>query len=75
MLPMAINQKVAFVPGGAFYPDGSGANRIRLNFSFPHEDQISWGIEALGDVVRKEMDLYRSLGLDKHRRGGPESPA
>ncbi|MCG2794426.1 MAG: PLP-dependent aminotransferase family protein [Actinomycetia bacterium] len=64
MLPMAINRKVAFVPGSAFYPDGSGANRIRLNFSFPHEDMISWGIEVLGGVVRKEMDLYRSLGLD-----------
>ncbi|MBU4173934.1 MAG: PLP-dependent aminotransferase family protein [Actinobacteria bacterium] len=75
MLPMAIDRKVAFVPGSAFYPDGSGANRIRLNFSFPHEDRISWGIEVLGEVVRKEMDLYRSLGLDKQRRGGPESPA
>jgi len=64
MLPMAIDRKVAFVPGSAFYPDGSGANRIRLNFSFPPEEKIAWGIETLGKVVRKEMDLYRSLGLD-----------
>lgn len=65
MLPMAISRKVAFVPGSAFFPDGSGGNRIRLNFSFPSEEVIPEGIERLGNVVEKEMELYHSLGLDR----------
>jgi 2-aminoadipate transaminase len=64
MLPLAIEQKVAYVPGTAFYPDYSGANHMRLNFSFPPEEQVVKGIKILGKVIRKEMDLYQSLGLD-----------
>jgi 2-aminoadipate transaminase len=65
MLPLAIEQKVAYVPGTAFYPDDSGANHMRLNFSFPPEEQIIQGIKRLGKVIRKEMELYHSLGLDR----------
>ena len=65
MLPLAIEQKVAYVPGDAFYADGTGANNMRLNFSYPSEAQISEGVESLGKVIRKEMDLYHSLGLDR----------
>lgn len=68
MLPLAIEQRVAFVPGTAFYADGSGANQMRLNFSFSTEDQIAEGIKRLGRVIRGEIELYRSLGLDA---GGP----
>lgn len=64
MLPLAIEKKVAFVPGGAFYHDGSGKNNMRLNFSFPSPEEIYIGIERLGTVIRKEMELYRSLGLN-----------
>jgi 2-aminoadipate transaminase len=65
MLPLAINQKVAYVPGTAFYADGSGANRMRLNFSYADEDLIAEGIKRLGKVISKEIDLYHSLGLDR----------
>jgi len=65
MLPLAIEQKVAYVPGTAFYPDYTGANHMRLNFSFPPEEQIVQGIKRLGKVIRKEMELYHSLGLDR----------
>jgi 2-aminoadipate transaminase len=65
MLPLAINQKVAYVPGTAFYADGSGANQMRLNFSYADEDLIAEGLKRLGKVIRKEMELYRSLGLDR----------
>ena len=64
MLPLAIEQKVAYVPGTAFYPDYAGANHMRLNFSFPPEEQVVQGIKRLGKVIRKEMELYHSLGLD-----------
>ncbi|WP_170400798.1 PLP-dependent aminotransferase family protein [Ruegeria arenilitoris] len=44
--------KVAFVPGQAFFPDGSGANTIRLSFSNSDEDTIREGIRRLGDALR-----------------------
>ena len=45
-------EKVAFVPGRAFFPDGSGANTIRLSFSNSNEDAIREGIRRLGVVLR-----------------------
>jgi 2-aminoadipate transaminase len=65
MLPLAIGQKVAYVPGTAFFADGSGANHMRLNFSYADEDLIAEGIKRLGKVIRKEIELYHSLGLDR----------
>ncbi len=44
--------KVAFVPGQAFFPDGSGANTIRLSFSNSDEATIREGIRRLGKVLR-----------------------
>ncbi|MDA7964820.1 PLP-dependent aminotransferase family protein [Ruegeria sp.] len=44
--------KVAFVPGQAFFPDGSGANTIRLSFSNSDEATIREGIRRLGEVLR-----------------------
>lgn len=40
-------EKVAFVPGGAFYPDNSAKNTLRLNFSNCNPAQISTGILRL----------------------------
>jgi 2-aminoadipate transaminase len=65
MLPLAILQKVAYVPGTAFFADGSGARHLRLNFSYCTEEQIDEGIKRLGKVIKKEMRLCRSLGLDE----------
>jgi 2-aminoadipate transaminase len=64
MLPLAILQKVAFVPGSAFFADGTGANHMRLNFSFADEGSIDEGIKRLGKVINKEIRLCRALGLD-----------
>ncbi|WP_171208830.1 MULTISPECIES: PLP-dependent aminotransferase family protein [unclassified Ruegeria] len=44
--------KLAFVPGQAFFPDGSGANTIRLSFSNSDEDTIREGVRRLGQVLR-----------------------
>ena len=65
MLPLAILQKVAYVPGTAFFADGSGAHHLRLNFSYADEDRIAEGTKRLGKVIKREMRLYRSLGLSK----------
>lgn len=44
-------EKVAFVPGKAFFADGSGANTIRLSFSRADEKTIAEGIARLGRLI------------------------
>ncbi len=70
MLAAAIDQKVAYVPGMAFFPDRSGANHMRLNFSYPSEEQIWEGVRRLSLVIKRELKLARSLGL-ADRQGPP----
>ncbi|PVB63033.1 PLP-dependent aminotransferase family protein [Labrenzia sp. 011] len=47
--------RVAFVPGKAFHPDGSGANTLRLSFSCADEDRIETGIARLGNVIAQTV--------------------
>lgn len=56
MLEKAINKGVLYVPGSGFYYDGSGYNTIRLNFSYPSEEEIQKGIKILGELVKSEVD-------------------
>ena len=52
----AIKEKVAFVPGNAFYPAGKEAfNTMRVNFSFSTMEQIEKGIARLAQVIRKKL--------------------
>jgi 2-aminoadipate transaminase len=56
LLPRAVEKKVAYVPGLAFYPDEKGGeNAMRLNFSNATIEQIREGIERLGQVIREAM--------------------
>ena len=48
ILPQAIEEKVAFVPGQSFHPDGSGKNTMRLNFSNANLADIHEGMKRLG---------------------------
>ena len=47
--------KVAFVPGRAFFADGSGENTIRLSFSCANDVMIEEGIGRLGKLVANEI--------------------
>ncbi len=51
LLAEAIQNKVAFVPGQAFHPDGSGSNTMRLNFSNVAPDRIEEGVMRLGKAI------------------------
>ncbi|MFQ5909587.1 MAG: PLP-dependent aminotransferase family protein [Thermoplasmata archaeon] len=51
----AIEQKVAYVHGAAFRFDGGGRDSMRLNFSYPTEEEVEEGIKRLGRVLRDEM--------------------
>jgi DNA-binding transcriptional MocR family regulator len=42
---------VAFVPGGAFFADGSGANTIRMSYSLPEPADIAEGVRRLGSLL------------------------
>jgi len=55
ILRTALEEKVAFVPGAAFFPDGSGKNTMRLNFSFAPPEIIQEGIRRLGSVLMKVL--------------------
>jgi 2-aminoadipate transaminase len=55
LLRVAVTQKVAFVPGSAFFSDGSGRNCLRLNFSHASADVIDRGIARLGAVVTTQL--------------------
>ncbi len=49
ILLAAVEQGVAFVPGSIFYPNGGGANTMRLNFSNASPERIVGGLR---DSVR-----------------------
>ncbi|MBE2233889.1 MAG: PLP-dependent aminotransferase family protein [Anaerolinea sp.] len=56
LLKIAVDtQRVAFVPGHAFYPDGQGKNTMRLNFSNAAPEMIEEGIRRLGAVLKGQM--------------------
>lgn len=56
LFELAIKENVAFVPGQAFYADGSGENTLRLNFSNSDEERIEEGIKRLGKAINELMN-------------------
>ena len=56
LLKDAVERRVAFVPGFAFYSDPSrGHNTMRLNFSNARPAEIEEGIRRLGDLLKKTV--------------------
>ena len=52
LLKVAVEEKVAFVPGVAFYPDSKeGHNCMRLNFSYAKPEMSREGIRRLGQAM------------------------
>lgn len=51
VLVKSLEHQVAFVPGGAFYPNGGMENTMRLNFSNMPEERIIEGIKRLANVL------------------------
>lgn len=48
----ALEQNVAYVPGGSFYPNGGNENTFRLNYSNMDNERIVEGIKRLGKVLK-----------------------
>jgi 2-aminoadipate transaminase len=55
LFPKAIKNKVAYVVGSAFHCNGKGHNTMRINFSYPSEEQIDEGVQRLADMLREHM--------------------
>lgn len=54
LLERALEQRLVFVVGSAFYVDGAGHNRIRLSFSAPTPERITEGVRRLAAVMVPE---------------------
>jgi 2-aminoadipate transaminase len=52
VLKKAMEMRVGFVPGIAFYPNGKHRNNFRLNFSSMKDEQIVEGIKRLSEVLK-----------------------
>src|ERR1035437_3956608 len=52
VLTLSLEQKVAFVPGGSFFPNGGHENTLRINFSNMPEDKIVEGLTRLGRILQ-----------------------
>ncbi|MCW2678614.1 MAG: putative transcriptional regulator, GntR family [Frankiales bacterium] len=78
LLPRAVTARVAFVPGTAFYADGSGRNHMRLSYCYPEPDRIREGVRRLATVLEEEVDLratFGSTGPLRPARAQAESPS
>ena len=54
MLKRAINNKIAYVTGSAFYHNEPERNTMRLNFTYSSDDDIKQGIKRLAKTVIEE---------------------
>jgi 2-aminoadipate transaminase len=57
LLVEAIGDKVAFVPGQGFHPDGTGTNTMRLNFSTVPPEQLREGVRRLGVAITRRLHV------------------
>lgn len=58
----ALKEKVAYVPGASFFPNGGKNNFFRLNYSNMPDERIIEGIERLGKVLH---NYYNSTVLEE----------
>lgn len=55
VLLRCIDRNVAFVPGQEFFPDNSGMNTMRMNFSNASPENIGIGIKRMGEVLKEQV--------------------
>ena len=56
LMEKCVENKVAYVPGGFFFPEGNKENYFRLNYSSSKEDKIVEGIKRLADVLKEAVN-------------------
>lgn len=53
ILESCLERKIAFVPGGSFFPNGNRENTFRINYSNMPEERIEKGLKVIGEVVKE----------------------
>ncbi len=61
LLPRAAQKGVIYVAGHGFYAGQPEVNHMRLNFSFPSDENIRKGIGVLGEVLKEEKGAPQLL--------------
>ena len=51
----AIEENVAYVVGTGFYADDGGKDALRINFSYPSEEEIVEGVKRLAKVIQRNL--------------------
>jgi 2-aminoadipate transaminase len=62
MLPRAVTERVAYVPGTAFYADGFGTSCMRLSYCYPTPERIAEGVRRLARVIEQELEVRQTFG-------------
>ena len=77
MLPRAVANLVAYVPGTGFYVDGQGRQNMRLSYCYPEPDRIREGVRRLAAVIESELELAATFGTSHSLRSvtGSSVPA
>lgn len=76
LLPEAVaEERVAYVSGGAFFVDGSGANTIRLAYSQASDAEIVEGIRRLGRFLASRLPARRARRSSSQGMVGAASQA
>lgn len=55
MAAQCLEKKVAYVPGGSFFPNGGHDNTFRMNYSCMPEEKITEGIKKIGEVIKANL--------------------
>lgn len=72
LLAAAVERRVAYVPGTAFYAGSGGTNQMRLSFCYPLERDIVLGVERLGELLAEREALFRSIAGGRSSAPGAE---
>jgi 2-aminoadipate transaminase len=55
MAQQCLAKKVAYVPGGGFFPNGGHENTFRMNYSCMPEEKIVEGIKRIAEVIKANL--------------------
>ncbi|AMJ42476.1 PLP-dependent aminotransferase family protein [Anaerotignum propionicum] len=55
MALQCLEKKVAYVPGGSFFPNGGKNNCFRMNYSCMSDEKIIEGVKALAEVIQANL--------------------
>src|SRR3954470_24389648 len=71
MLPRAVTERVAYVPGTAFYADGQARQSLRLSYCYPTSERIREGVRRLATAVEAEAELLSVFGTGSAHPAAP----